>query len=80
MSKYLKKAYLLRPEEIVYMLMNSWRHGYLMAVLEEELGCPDDDPHLFGSETQAKAWAIEEAKRLLKLRKRKDGTYYSPGA
>lgn len=78
----LKETYLLRPEMLIFLLIEQWKLGYIYGVIEDQPGKPeswDYEPHPYGDEKQQEAFVLQMAEDVLdKLKKRKDGTYYMP--
>jgi hypothetical protein len=77
MTKKLKASYALRPETLIQMLQHAYAMGFITGVCDVE--DTDDEPiPMDQGGPRTELWVTQQADSLLRMRRRRDGTYYMP--
>jgi hypothetical protein len=77
MKKKLRASYALRPETLIRMLHSAYVMGYVTAVCDAD--DTDDEPIPMDKDgPRTELWIDLQIDALMRMRRRRDGTYYPP--
>lgn len=75
MKKTLRQSYALRPETLIEMLHHAYAMGFITAVCHAKDTDDEPIPMDEGGPSTVR-WVKQQADALLRMRRRRDGTYY----